>query len=97
MARKKHGHVLEQMQSSAEAGRLILPDHVLDAMDDDDLLAVDIENAILTGGIVERQWDYEWEEWKYVIQGQATDGNEIEVVAKPGYNNATILITVYRV
>ncbi len=36
-------------------------------------------------------------EWKYVITGQALDGRDLEIIAKLGKRDDTLVITVYRV
>jgi hypothetical protein len=54
----------------------------------------DILNCILTGEITEQQLD-DGEE-KYVLQGDARNSDEIAVVAKLGYNQTTVIITVFR-
>jgi len=64
-------------------------------MYDDDLLAADLEHCILAGEIIARQWDEKWDEWKYLIAGEALDNRSIDVVAKLGRNDDTIVITVY--
>jgi hypothetical protein len=44
-----------------------------------------VENGILTGAVIERQQDtYNTDEWKYVILGEAQDGQSIEIIAKIG-------------
>ena len=57
----------------------------------------DVERAILTGAIVERQKDSEKGEWKYIVHGQAIDGSGIAVVTKLSPTNKMVIITVYRV
>jgi len=44
----------------------------------------DVESAILTGTIIERQKESETGEWKYVISGEAVDRRALSVVAKFG-------------
>ena len=71
--------------------------HAVDEMYDDDLLPSDLEHCILFGEINERQWDEDWQEWKYVIAGTATeDASQLEAVAKLGREDDTVVITVYR-
>ena len=89
--------VLKQMRGSVRAGKMVMTTHALDEMDQDDLVLADIEHAILKGDIITRQWDDKFSEWKYVIQGDDLDGNEIEVVAKPGQRSTVVIITVYRI
>jgi len=86
---------LIEMRRRVKAGRLTLPVHARDAVYDDDLLAADLEHCILTGEITSRQWDEKWGEWKYIIAGESLDGRVIDVVAKLGHNNDTVVITVF--
>ncbi len=62
---------------------------------EDRLSVLDIENAILTGAIVERQRDCETNEWKYVLRGQTFDGRDVFVVAKFGLLGSLYILTVY--
>lgn len=57
----------------------------------------DVERAILTGAIIERQKDSEKGEWKYIVHGQTIDGSEIAVLTKLSPTNKMVTITVYRV
>ena len=50
-------------------------------------------NCILTRGIMEQQLD-EGEE-KYLLYGAARNNAEIAVVARLGYNQTTVVITVF--
>ena len=87
--------VLSEMQRRVKAGRLTLPAHAREAMYDDDLLAADLEHCLLTGEIMTRQWDEKWSEWKYIVAGESLDDRGIDVVAKLGRNDDTVVITVY--
>ena len=70
--------------------------HADEEADADDFSVFDVESAILTGNIVERQRDAETGAWKYVISGEAVDGRPIGVVAKFGTSNRIVyIITVY--
>ena len=53
--------------------------HADEEMDDDNLMLDDIEQAILTGEILERQKDQATAERKYRIGGYSTVGNLVEV------------------
>ena len=55
-----------------------------------------IENAILTGDIVERQLDENTAESKYWVTGKTIDDIDITVVAKLGPTGKLVIITVYR-
>ncbi len=65
-------------------------------MDEDELSIFDVERAILTGAIIERQRDNEKEEWKYIIRGQAIDNSVIVVIVKLTRTSKMVIITVFR-
>jgi hypothetical protein len=44
--------------------------HADEEADEDGLTILDIESAVPTGSVVERQRDRETREWKYVIKGE---------------------------
>jgi len=69
--------------------------HADEAMSDDDLLPLDLENVILTGEIVERQTDRETGELKYRVVGATLDGDSAEAVVKLGATGKLIFLTVY--
>ena len=70
--------------------------HADEEADGDDFSVFDVESAILTGSIVERQKEMETGEWKYVISGEAIDGREMKVVAKFGSSGQMLyILTVY--
>lgn len=66
--------------------------HADEEADADELSVFDVESAILTGDIVERQKDTRSREWKYVISGRAIDGRRIGVVAKIGSSRRVLYI-----
>ena len=63
--------------------------------DEDGLSLRDIESAIFTGSIIERQKDRETHEWKYVVRSRALDGRGACVVAKFGLAGSLYILTVY--
>lgn len=69
--------------------------HAEEEMINDGLTIFDIESAILTGEITEKQKDQETGEWKYLINGVTLDDNEIIVVGKLSVMNKLVIITVY--
>ncbi len=69
--------------------------HADEEADEDDLSILDIESAILTGSIVERQKDRETGEWKYLVSGQTLDGRGAFVVAKFGLVSRLYILTAY--
>ncbi|MGH9847324.1 MAG: DUF4258 domain-containing protein [Blastocatellia bacterium] len=88
--------ILIKMRRRVRAGRMTLTIHAREEMYNDRLTTDDLGNGILAGAIVERQWDEVWREWKYVVAGEALDGRSIEIVAKLGHRDDTLIITVYR-
>jgi len=47
------------------------------------------------GGIMEQQVDFDRREEKYLLYGDALNGVEMAIVAKLGYDQATLIITAY--
>ena len=87
--------ILKKFRDCVREGNLVVTQHAFEEMMDDDLLQADVEHCILVGEIVERQWDKEWNEWKYIIAGKAFDEREIEVVLKSGQGAGAVIITTY--
>jgi Domain of unknown function (DUF4258) len=69
--------------------------HAEEEMDNDELSIFDVEQAILTGQITERQKDAETGEWKYLIKGQSVDRREIGVMSKLSLTGKLVIITLY--
>jgi len=88
--------VLWAFKKCVRENKFIVTLHADEELDEDDLSIFDIERAILTGDIVERQKDSEKGCWKYLIRGQAIDKKKIIVVAKPSITGKMAIITVYR-
>ena len=88
--------VLNTMRQCMRTGRAELVRHAYDEMNDDDLFAFDLEQCVLTGSIAERQWDETFNEWKYVIHGESSDGEAMAVIAKLTPQQQAIFVTTYR-
>lgn len=86
---------LKKFRECARDGKIVVTQHAFEEMNDDDLMQIDLENCILNGEIVERQWDNEWSEWKYIINGESTQGEALEVVLKESYENNSVILTTY--
>ena len=69
--------------------------HAEEELENDGLNIFDIENAILSGEIVERQRDTDTKELKYLFKGKSLDDNEIIVVGKISLTSKLVIITVY--
>ena len=65
-------------------------------MFDDELTIIDVEHAILTGQIVEKQKDLTTGQPKYLLHG-ATPWNYIEIVVTFGPTGQLDIITVFTI
>ncbi len=88
--------ILSKFKECVRENRYVVTLHGEEEMDEDELSIFDVERAILTGVIIERQKDSEKEEWKYIIRGQTIDESTIAIVAKLSLTNKMVIITVYR-
>jgi len=88
--------ILAEMREAASAGLIYLTEHARDEMADDGLTFQDVINCILTGEIVDCQYDVGRGENKYVIYGDCLNEDEMAAIAKLTYNNNVGVITVYR-
>jgi hypothetical protein len=73
----------------------VVTTHADDEMYEDGLTIWDVEAAVLTGEIVERQRDRRSGDWKYVIHGKAKTGEGMAVVVKIGFSQKVVIVTVY--
>ena len=87
--------ILHQIQQSVRAGNYVMTVHAEEEMNADALTILDVEAAILSGTITERQRDYETGEPKYLITGVDTTGIAVEVVAKLRAGSWVVILTVY--
>jgi hypothetical protein len=88
--------VLAQMRAKVRAREYVLTTHAEDEMDADGLSIFDVESAVLTGVIVERQVDQGSRERKYVVRGRPLEGSgSVGVVAKIGPTGQLVVLTVY--
>ncbi|MGI8883771.1 MAG: DUF4258 domain-containing protein [Pyrinomonadaceae bacterium] len=84
------------MREKVRLREYLMTVHADEEMDNDGLSVYDIENAILTGEIIQRQKDRETKESKFLVRGEKIDGSEILVaVTKFGITGTLIFITVY--
>ncbi len=86
--------ILARMRECVRQNRLVFSIHAIEEMDADDLMKVDVENCILKGKIVARQWDDDFQQYKYLLDGETMGGEEFEIVAKLTPAN-TLVITAY--
>lgn len=85
------------MRAATTAGEYDLAAHALDEMAEDDLEVWDLETAILTGEVHERQRD-DPRGARYVVHGWAADQvSRVAVVSRFTETGRLLIITVYRV
>ena len=88
--------ILTRMRELVRRRQYVMTTHADEETDADGFDIFDIESAILTGEIVERQKERETAEWKYVIVGEAVDNRAIALVAKFGASGRMLyILTVY--
>jgi len=87
-------HILQRMREKVRALDYVMTIHAEEEMEDD-LSILDVEQAILTGEIIERQHDQETGEWKYLIAGNTLADEPLIGVAKLASTGNLVLITVY--
>ena len=93
--RSMFDRILKQMRERIRARQYVMTLHAEEEMDDDGLTVFDLERAILTGEILERQKDRDTGEWKYTVRGETLGGSEVGVVAKLSPTGKVVIITVY--
>jgi hypothetical protein len=87
--------ILNRMREKVRTLQYVMTLHAEEEMNDDDLSIFDIEHAILTGQIIERQKDNETGEWKYLVKGKSVESREVVAVSKLSSTGKLIIITVY--
>ena len=88
--------VLQRMRGKIRTRQYVMTVHAWEEMENDGLSILDVESAILSGRIVERQTDRPWGERKYLIQGRPLEGDDTVVVAaKIGPTGDIVILTVY--
>ena len=89
-------HILRQMREKIRTRQYVMTLHAEDEMNDDSLTIFDVERAVLTGIVDERQENHVSGEWKYVIAGESIDGRSVAVVGKLTITRKLVILTVYR-
>ena len=91
-----YARILQRFRDRIRSLDYVVPLHTEEEMDEDRLSVFDLESAVLTGEIVERQRDRVTREWKYVVDGKGLDGGTVVVVGKLSLTGCFVIITVYR-
>jgi len=93
---KLHAKILSKFKQCIRENRYVVTLHAEEEIDEDELSIFDVESAILTGVIIERQKDSTKGEWKYIIRGHAIDSSVVAIVSKLSLTDKMVIITVYR-
>ena len=88
--------ILRRMREKVRTLQYVLTSHAEEEMNDDDLTILDVERAILSGRILERQRDTETGGWKYVVGGPTLIQEPMELVARLSVSGKLVIVTVYR-
>lgn len=88
--------ILKKFRECIRTNSYVVTLHCAEEMDEDGLSIFDVESAILSGTILERQKDKEKGEWKYIIRGRAIDDLIIEIVTKLSHTQKMVFIMVFR-
>ncbi len=65
--------ILIEMRSRVRAGQMTLTTHAREELYNDRLTTDDLAHGFLSGALVERQWDEDWQVWKYVIAAETLE------------------------
>lgn len=87
---------LRRFRTAVREERYEVSTHAFTELDPDGLTVLDLERAVLTGRIVERQREMTTGEKKYVIEGRADDGLEVTVVVKWEWPGSMKFLTAFR-
>ena len=88
--------VLQKMRANVRSHQYVMTVHAWEEMESDGLSIFDVESAILSGRITERQMDRPWGDRKYVVRGRPLEGDDaVFVVAKLGPTAQVVILTVY--
>lgn len=84
---------LQRIRDAVLLGRVKLTHHALEEIDEDDLDVLDVESALLTGRIVQKQKHSI--PVKYKVCGKSTFDDMITVIGRFTESNYFLIITVF--
>jgi hypothetical protein len=85
---------LARVRSAVCAEQYRISDHAREEMEDDDLTAGDVENAILTGRVT-RRYTRDPRGIRWEVTGRTTDGRLASVVCRFLPSGVLLVITAY--
>jgi len=90
-----HERILHRLKECVREKNYVVTLHADEEIADEGLSILDVERAILSGRIIERQKEASTAEWKYLVSGPTREDKTITVVTKLGPTGKVILITVF--
>ena len=91
-----HERILQKVRNLIRFKQYIITLRAYEEMDSDNLSIYDIEHCLLSGKIIEKQWDPKTAESKYLIQGSTISSSEVIIAAKVSVTNKLVIITVFK-
>jgi len=85
---------IDKLRKQVTEQKYLISVHANEEMSNDDLMAVDVENAILTGKIAKR-FTKDPRGPRYEVVGQSSDGRKVAVVCRTLEYGWLRIITVY--
>jgi hypothetical protein len=85
---------IDKLRECIREQRYLISVHANEEMSDDDLVSVDLENAILTGKVA-RKLTKDPRGTRYEVVGQACDGRPVAVVCRSIGADWLRIVTVY--
>lgn len=87
---------LKRMRQAVKAGRVRFTVHSVEELAAEGYAETDAYHCILTGEIVEDQYDLRYWQVKYIIFGDARNGDELGLVARFDAVPGIVVITVFQ-
>ena len=87
-------HTIDKLRELIREERYQISVHANEEMSKDDLIAVDVENALLTGKIIKR-FTRNARGTRYEVNGQACDGRPMAVICRILDNGWLRIVTVF--
>lgn len=88
--------VLRRLREKVRTAEYVITLHAEEEMEADELTIFDIESALLSGRVVERQREAGTREVKYLVRGRDLDNEAVVVAVKLGPRGKMVILTVYR-
>lgn len=84
------------MRRAVRANRVQFTSHSLDELEAEGYTKADAYSCILTGDIVEDQFDLRFRQVKYKVYGEAKNGDELGLIARFDDASGVIIITAFQ-